>query len=226
MAQRLGRQAVTALGRGPARPGPYPPQPTPRLARAYGSQSADPQWTGRGPTLQGPIPGPPLVSGPLQNKVSEAAVGERDSPETEGTWQRSPCGLCAPPCSRVFWDGAQWSLLLITPPCPPAPRPPCPPAPRPPVPLRHVASRALVGPHIAMATVAGPSTQSFLPPLDRGTVPPMCSGPGMGPGRKGAVVEGAGEEGRRWSQVCQGMSLPYTPITTAPCCVHRCPDAN
>ena len=44
-------------------PGPYPPQPTPRLARAYGSQSADPQWTGRSPTLQGPIPGPPLVSG-------------------------------------------------------------------------------------------------------------------------------------------------------------------
>ncbi|CAL8295555.1 unnamed protein product [Arctogadus glacialis] len=79
MAQRLGRQAVTALGRGPARPAPTRPQPTPRLARAYGSQSADPQWTGRGPTLQGPIPGPPLVSG---------------APSEQGFSGMGPSGVC------------------------------------------------------------------------------------------------------------------------------------
>ncbi|CAL8290867.1 unnamed protein product [Gadus morhua 'NCC'] len=60
-------------------PGPYPPQPTPRLARAYGSQSADPQWTGRGPTLQGPIPGPPLVSG---------------APSEQGFSGMGPSGVC------------------------------------------------------------------------------------------------------------------------------------
>lgn len=79
---------------------PSHPSP-PRLAQAYGSQAADPQWTGRSPALWRPILEPQQGS-----KQRQHPSGER------------PCGdvLLHP----GLWMGAQRSLLLmITPTSPP-----------------------------------------------------------------------------------------------------------
>ncbi|CAL8286641.1 unnamed protein product [Lota lota] len=57
------------------------------------------------PYITGSHPGASTGARPLQNKGCAASSGRRDSPETEGTWQRSPCRTLYPPCSRVFWMG-------------------------------------------------------------------------------------------------------------------------
>lgn len=107
----------------------------PRLARAYGSQAADPQWTGRSPALLSPFSDPALGSKQHQHPLgSEALQRWRGGASTASQLLLHP-GL---------WMGAQRSLLLmITPTSPPG----------------HSAFRPCAGPHIPMATVAGPSTQ-------------------------------------------------------------------
>lgn len=73
---------------------PSHPSP-PRLAQAYGSQAADPQWTGRSPTLLSPN------SEPLPgSKQWQHPLGER-------------------PCGDGGWG--EWCLYYLT--APPAPRP-------------------------------------------------------------------------------------------------------
>lgn len=112
---------------------PSHPSP-PRLAQAYGSQAADPQWTGRSPTLPSPIPELLLSSKQRQHPPGREALQSWGGASTASQLLLHP-GL---------WMGAQRSLLLmITPTSPPG----------------HSAFRACAGPHIPMATVAGPSTQ-------------------------------------------------------------------
>lgn len=134
VAQRLGRQAVTALGHSPAcLAWPPPPHPSPpRLARAYGSQAADPQWTSQSPAQLSPIPEP------------------RNSSSTH--WERGPVGLCvwgwgggtSSAAPRPLDGGPAESATIDNPH------------------LNHRAvlpSGPFTGPHIPMATVAGLSTQ-------------------------------------------------------------------
>ena len=97
MAQCLGRQAVTALGRGPARLAPTRPSPHPVWPGLTGVSQPTPSGQAGALHYRVPSPGLGWCRGPLQNKACEAAIVERYSPETEGTWQRSPCRLCAPP---------------------------------------------------------------------------------------------------------------------------------
>lgn len=52
---------------------PSHPSP-PRLAQAYGSQAADPQWTGRSPTLLSPISEPLLISKQQQHPPGRDAL--------------------------------------------------------------------------------------------------------------------------------------------------------
>lgn len=116
---------------------PSHPSP-PRLAQAYGSQAADPQWTGWSPTLLSPSQSLCWVrnSGSVHR---ERGPAEMRRGRELGTSTASQLLL-----HPGLWMRAQWSLLLmITPTSSPG----------------HSAFRACAGPHIPMATVAGPSTQ-------------------------------------------------------------------
>lgn len=62
---------------------PSHPSP-PRLAQAYGSQAADPQWTGRSPTLLSPISEPLLGSKQRQHPPGERPCGDSGGQEGGG----------------------------------------------------------------------------------------------------------------------------------------------
>lgn len=126
----------------------------PRLAQAYGSQAADPQWTGWSPAR--PSPHLRASAGPGTAAASTRGKGpcrDRDGERWRGAGGGGGWGVCVgggtSAASQLLlhpglWMGAQQSLLLmITPTSPPG----------------HSAFRACAGPHIPMATVAGPSTQ-------------------------------------------------------------------
>lgn len=126
VAQRLGRQAVTALGHSPARlawPLPTPAHPVwPRLTGVR-----QPTPSGQARALHSGVP----------SRRPQQGSKQRQHPPRE-----RPCGDVLP--YPGLWMGAQRSLLLmITPTSPPG----------------RSAFRACAGPHIPMATVAGPSTQ-------------------------------------------------------------------
>lgn len=73
---------------------PSHPSP-PRLAQAYGSQAADPQWTGRSPTLLSPISEPPRGSKQRQHPPGREAPAE--TPHRSSCIQASgwgPSGVC------------------------------------------------------------------------------------------------------------------------------------
>lgn len=82
-----------------ALPGPFPP----RLAKAYGSQAADPQWTGRSPALLSPISKPPLGSKqqqhPLGRETLQKWIGRGGAPlphsssctQAAGWWPSRVC---------------------------------------------------------------------------------------------------------------------------------------
>lgn len=116
-----------------ASPGPFPPQPTPS-----------------GPGLRESGSRPPVDR--LEPCATESHLGskQRQHPPGREALQRVGCrGVGTSAASQLLlhpglWMGAQQSLLLmITPTSPPG----------------HSAFRACAGPHIPMATVAGPSTQ-------------------------------------------------------------------
>lgn len=137
MAQRLGRQAVTALGHGPARlawPLPTPAHPVwPRLT---GVRQPTPSGQAGALHYLSPISEPLLVL-----KQRRRPPGERP-PQRWGAV--GPSAASQHLLHPGLWMRAQRSLLMmITPTSPPG----------------HSAFRACAGPHIPMATVAGPSTQ-------------------------------------------------------------------
>lgn len=82
----------------------------PRLVQAYGSQAADPQWTGRSPALLSSISDPLLGLKQQQNPPGREALRSLGGASTASQLLLHP-GL---------WMGAQCSLLLmITPTSPP-----------------------------------------------------------------------------------------------------------
>lgn len=122
-----------------ASPGPFPPQPTPSGPGLRESGSRPPVDRPEPYTTESHL----RASADLE--TAAASTGER-CPAEMGGW--GEWGGGASTASQLLhpglWMGAQRSLLLmITPTSPPG----------------HSAFRACAGPHIPMATVAGPSTQ-------------------------------------------------------------------
>eukprot|EP00064_Thunnus_orientalis_P017166 superscaffoldBa00003571_g17246 len=122
-----------------ALPGPFPPQPTPSGPGLWESGSRPPVDRPEPYTTQSHL------RASAEFKTVAASTGERGPAEIgEGGASIASQLLQQHP---GLWMGAQRSLLLmITPTSPPG----------------HSAFRACAGPHIPMATVAGPSTQYCL----------------------------------------------------------------